>query len=96
MLCEISLDNGLEQLVESPTRGSNALDLIFTNTSSLLREVEVVDSIPGTDHDTVLDSIFPFLGRVGEAPECDKLAKRPRGHVITGGLVTVRTETICA
>ena len=50
LLCEISLDSGLEQLVENPTRGSNTLDLVFTNSNSLLGDVEVVDSIPGTVH----------------------------------------------
>lgn len=39
--------------MENPTRGSNALDLVFTNSNSLLSDVEVVDGIPGTDHDTV-------------------------------------------
>lgn len=58
LLCEISLDSGLEQLVENPTRGSNTLDLIFTNSISLLGDVEVVDSIPGTDHDAFHFSLF--------------------------------------
>ncbi|MDA8003108.1 MAG: hypothetical protein MPL62_17635 [Alphaproteobacteria bacterium] len=53
LLCEVSLDSGLDQLVKHPTRGGNILDLVFSNSNVSVDDVEVVDSIPGADHDAV-------------------------------------------
>ena len=48
-------------MVMEPTRGANILDLLFTNRPDILREVKVVDGLPGSDHDAVYFSIN--LGR---------------------------------
>ena len=53
LLCEVSLDSGLDQLVKHPTRGGNILDLAFSNSNVSVDDVEVVDSIPGADHNAV-------------------------------------------
>jgi len=46
-------DLSLEQCVSSPTRKSSLLDLVFTNSRDLISSVEVVDSLPNTDHDCI-------------------------------------------
>ena len=45
-------NNGLTQIVNSPTRGSNILDIFVTNRSSIIESCETVDGI--SDHEAVL------------------------------------------
>ena len=45
-------DRGLTQLIETPTRGHNILDLMITNNPSKIRQVKVVPAI--SDHDCPL------------------------------------------
>jgi len=52
-LCELVHDNYLSQLVTSSTRGDNISDLILSNNPNFITNVEVTDSLPGTDHDAV-------------------------------------------
>ena len=52
-LCEVTLDHSLSQLVTEPTRQGNILDLLFTNNADHVHDVEVVDGLPGGDHDAV-------------------------------------------
>ena len=53
LLCDLIADNFLSQLVYTPTHGKNILDLVLTNCQHLLSQLEVVDNLPGTDHDAV-------------------------------------------
>ena len=57
MLCDITADFSFDQLVQQPTRGSSScqstLDLLLTNFPELIKDVEVVDGIEGSDHKTV-------------------------------------------
>ena len=55
-LCTIILDHFLTQLVTHPARGDNILDLVFTNSPDSFSTVQIVDSLPGTDHDAILIS----------------------------------------
>lgn len=48
---DILSDNGLEQLVLSPTRRNNILDLMITNCPQLISRVEVIPGL--SDHDAV-------------------------------------------
>ena len=50
--CNIVSDNFLIQLV--PTRGDHILDHILTNCPNSISSVEIVDKLPGTDHDAVV------------------------------------------
>ena len=51
-------DMGFTQLVNAPTRGPNILDLVFTNNSSLITDLQVVDAFdPLLDHKFVLAKI---------------------------------------
>ena len=43
----------MTQLVHLPTRDDHILDLIFTNHPNSIFSVQIVDNIPGTDHDAV-------------------------------------------
>ena len=52
-LCDLVRDNFLQQLVLSPTRENNLLDLVLTNQPDLILDVTVVDNLPLTDHDAV-------------------------------------------
>ena len=53
LLCDISSNSSLQQLVVDPTRGNNTLDLVFTNTQNRINNVQVIDGIAGSDHDGV-------------------------------------------
>ena len=67
-LIEKMQDMGLEQMSQEPTRIANILDLVFTNSPSLIPRIE---SIPGiSDHDIVY---FEFIVK----PETRKDAVRP-------------------
>ena len=52
-IVEWAQDNFLVQVVDSPTRGENILDLIFTTDDDLIRKVEVGDSLGTSDHNVV-------------------------------------------
>ena len=57
LLCELIQEFNLQQLVTEPTRNSSILDLLITNREDLIQENEVVDGIPGSDHESVQFSI---------------------------------------
>ena len=46
-------DNYLHQMVVTPTRYQNLLDLVFTNQPDIVVGVQVVDNLPLTDHNAV-------------------------------------------
>ena len=52
-LCDIVQDNSLHQLVQHGTRGSNILDLVFTNDLTIVGNTDVVDGLDGSDHNAV-------------------------------------------
>ena len=52
-LCQLVCDNFCTQLVSCSTRGDNILDLLLTTHPDLVSSVEIVDSLPGCDHDAV-------------------------------------------
>ena len=52
-LCNLVNNNFLTRLVRRPTRGYDILDLIFTNCPSSISSDEIIDNLPGTDHDAV-------------------------------------------
>jgi hypothetical protein len=54
-LTDILDDNGLNQLVEEPTRGEKFLDLINTNHPTYFRRIEVIPDL--SDHDIVYAEI---------------------------------------
>ena len=47
----------LDQCVSTPTRGSNLLDLIFTNNPDMISSIEVIDNLPNTDYDCIEFSV---------------------------------------
>ena len=51
--CDVLHDFSLCQLVQDPTRGVNVLDLVLTNNTSSVSNLNVCDNLPGTDHDAV-------------------------------------------
>jgi len=52
-LVDCMQENALVQYVSDPTRGSNILDLVFTNDPFLLRDVNVNAPLRTSDHDRV-------------------------------------------
>ncbi len=58
-LSDLALDRSLTQMVKHPTRGENILDLLLTNSPETVSQVDVVDGIPGSDHEAI-----QFLARV--------------------------------
>ena len=52
-LCDILQDHSLEQLVKTPTRNQNILDLFLTNQTEIIQDLEVVDGLSGSDHDAI-------------------------------------------
>ena len=55
LLLDLVNDNGLDQLVNVPTRGKNILDLLFCSHPYLITNVEVVPGI--SDHEAILHSL---------------------------------------
>ena len=53
ILCELVHDNHLHQMVHSPTRQHNILDLVLTNSPDIVTNVYLSDNLPFTDHDAV-------------------------------------------
>ena len=60
-LSSIMDDFFLDQCVSTPTRGSNLIDLVFTNSPDMISSIEVIDSIPNTDHDCIEFSVHTLL-----------------------------------
>ena len=52
-LIDFSNDNFLTQMVRSPTRGSNILDLVFTTDEDLITQVSVGECLGSSDHNAV-------------------------------------------
>ena len=50
---DIASDNGLEQIVDFPTRNENTLDLIFTSHPSYKQRCKPIPAIGNSDHDSV-------------------------------------------
>ena len=53
LMCDIVNDFNLQQLVHSPTRQLNILDLVLTDRVDCIDKVEVAAGLPGSDHDAV-------------------------------------------
>ena len=51
--CNVIHDFSFSQLVQSPTRGDNVLDLVLVNDSTIVSYLQVCDSLPGCDHDAI-------------------------------------------
>ena len=84
---ELLQEHSLLQKVLEPTRGANALDLLLTNDTDLVNDIEVVDGIPGSDHDAIKVTIK--LGRTPlPAPKwLSYNFKRPTSKCSTTSLV---------
>ena len=52
-LCQLVHDNFFSQLLSSPTRGGNILDLLLTSHPHFISSVQIIDSLPGCDHDAL-------------------------------------------
>ena len=66
-LLDIQRQFGFKQLVNSPNRIQNILDLVFTNNDSVVKKLEVTAGI--SDHDMVLFDLLIY-------PERERLQKR--------------------
>ena len=53
----------LEQMVKTPTRDKNILDLFLTNTPSVVHNVQTLPSLGSSDHDIVFHELNLKLGR---------------------------------
>ena len=68
LLCDITFNSSLFQLVTEATRNSNMLDLVFVNYSERVKDVTVVDGIPGSDHDGICFNISVDLPPIRRVP----------------------------
>ncbi|KAK6026021.1 hypothetical protein OSTOST_08062, partial [Ostertagia ostertagi] len=59
VLSDILYFHGYQQYVKDPTRGENFLDLVFANSTELLRNVKVIAPIGDSDHSCIS---FDILG----------------------------------
>ena len=50
-LINVTVENGLDQVVDKPTRGNNILDLVLTNNTNVIRKIEVEPGLG--DHEMV-------------------------------------------
>jgi len=74
LLCEFSIDHNFMQLIDSPTHISgHILDLVITNSSDLVKSVEVVLNTQfriSTDHHLVCCSLRALVGGLGLQLSC--------------------------
>ncbi len=59
-------DSSMEQLVRSPTRGNNVLDLVFTSSSLFLPQCAIATPFSTSDHNSIE---FSILGKEVMAPD---------------------------
>jgi hypothetical protein len=69
---DIASDNGLEQIVDFPTRNENTLDLIVTSHPSYKQRCKPIPAIGNSDHDIVLLDIA-----------CNPIKPKPTRHKIS-------------
>ena len=50
---DVVQDNFLHQYIREPTRGSNILDLVLSNTDNIISDVEIGGQLGNTDHDEI-------------------------------------------
>ena len=60
-LCRVVCDNFLSQVVHQCTRDDHILDLLLTNNPALISSVDVIDSLPGCDHDAIQFTLLVSL-----------------------------------
>ena len=53
VLVECSFRNGLEQVIDAPTRNDNILDLIFTNSSEIINNYSILPPFSNSDHSCI-------------------------------------------
>ena len=82
MLSDLILDRSLTQLVQQPTRGENVLDLLLTNSPGMVSRVDVVDGLPGSDHEVANSQLSVHL-LVGTIMTISR--KSPSKWVVTNG-----------
>ncbi|KAJ8044639.1 hypothetical protein HOLleu_07428 [Holothuria leucospilota] len=61
-MLDIANEHNLHQVVSSPTRGDNILDLLFTNIPTLVQSVNILPGL--ADHDIVSTEILTSPQRV--------------------------------
>ena len=69
---DIASDNGIEHIVDFPTRNENTLDLIFTSHPSYKQRCKPIPAIGNSDHDIVLLDIA-----------CNPIKPKPTRHKIS-------------
>ena len=60
---EIIKNFNLQQMVTTPTRQENILDIFLTNTSSLVQNTETLPSLGTSDHDIVFHELHIKIWR---------------------------------
>ena len=64
-LLDLMNDSSLSQLVNSPTRGKNILDLYFTNNPTLARQVKMIPGIGDHHSASMVDSLIkPMVNKL--------------------------------
>ncbi|CAG2222065.1 unnamed protein product [Mytilus edulis] len=77
-------DHGLQQMVEEPTRESNALDLIIPNFPNSFNKVETIPGI--SDHDIVFAELNTILSKQTKKPKKISLYKQTKWENIKENL----------
>lgn len=62
-LPECTEDNILSQVIDSPTRGDEILDLMVTNTSELIGDIKIGGSLGCSNHALVEFAVLRDMGR---------------------------------
>ena len=86
---DIASDNGIEHIVDFPTRNENTLDLIFTSHPSYKQRCKPIPDIGNSDHDIVLLDIA--CNPIKPKPTRHKLSLWKKGQYISN---TIRSSCI--
>ena len=85
-------DHGLEQMVSSPTRLNNTLDLLLTNAPQLVPRVEVVPGL--SDHDIPFCEFNVHSQKIKQIKRPIKLFNKADWEGMRGAMQTLHTELV--
>ena len=83
-------DNGLIQIVEEPTRGSNTLDLMITYYPSNFRRTEIIPGI--SDHAIVYTEIDVIPTRQQQKPRQISLCSKAKWENVINDVKSIHDE----
>ncbi len=81
VLKDLQEEHNVHQIVITPTRKDNILDLILTDQPTSIVHLEVVDSLPGCDHDAINFTVNIYIAKPRVPPHKRRTYNFKRGKL---------------